>query len=60
MEENQVNYIDQNSKNGSVSYANDVIAIIAGIATVEIEGVARHERRHHKRHCGNAWQKEFD
>lgn len=40
MEENQVNYIDQNSKNGSVSYANDVIAIIAGIATVEIEGVA--------------------
>lgn len=40
MEENQVNYIDQNSKNGSISYANDVIAIIAGIATVEIEGVA--------------------
>ena len=27
-------------QNGSISFANDVVATIAGIATVEVEGVA--------------------
>jgi len=28
------------SKNGKISFANDVVAIIAGLATIDVEGVA--------------------
>ena len=28
------------SKNGKISFANDVVAVIAGLATVDVEGIA--------------------
>lgn len=42
MSDIQVNYIenDNHDKVGSISYANDVIAIIAGLAATEIKGIA--------------------
>lgn len=40
MAENQINYINKPNGKGSISYASDVIAIIAGLAATEISGVA--------------------
>jgi len=40
MSENQTNYINNADGKGSISYASDVIAIIAGLAATEIEGIA--------------------
>jgi len=40
MAENQTNYINKPDGKGSISYASDVIAIIAGLAATEISGVA--------------------
>lgn len=40
-ENNNVNYIEEASnKAGTISYANDVIAIIAGLAATEIAGIS--------------------
>ena len=38
-------------QHGSVSFANDVVATIAGLATIEIEGVAGYERRFFRKTC---------
>ncbi len=40
MSENKTNETPQSSEIGNVSFANDVLAIIAGLAATEIEGVA--------------------
>ena len=40
MSELQTNYINNKDSRGTISYATDVIAIIAGLAATEIEGVA--------------------
>ena len=40
-ENNEINYIEEaTNKAGTISYANDVIAIIAGLAATEIAGIA--------------------
>lgn len=40
-ENNEINYIEEAAnKAGTISYANDVIAIIAGLAATEISGIA--------------------
>lgn len=38
MSTNEMNTLEE--QNGSISFANDVVATIAGLATIEIEGVA--------------------
>ena len=35
----QIKIYDNNSNNGSISYAEDVIATIAGVSAIEIQGV---------------------
>lgn len=40
MSEQNVTIYDSNDKNGCVSYANEVIATIAGVAAIEVEGIA--------------------
>lgn len=40
-ESNEVSYIEETTnKTGTISYANDVIAIIAGLAATEIAGIS--------------------
>ncbi|MBS1412692.1 MAG: Asp23/Gls24 family envelope stress response protein [Christensenellaceae bacterium] len=40
-ENNEVSYIEETTnKTGTISYANDVIAIIAGLAATEIAGIS--------------------
>ena len=40
-ENNEINYIEEAAnKAGTISYANDVIAIIAGLAATEIPGIS--------------------
>lgn len=40
-EHNEVSYIEETTnKTGTISYANDVIAIIAGLAATEIAGIS--------------------
>ena len=40
-ENNEINYIEEaTNKAGTISYANDVIAIIAGLAATEIPGIS--------------------
>nr|WP_243108477.1 Asp23/Gls24 family envelope stress response protein [Maliibacterium massiliense] len=39
MAENNVTEVKKSEQNGQISFADDVIAIIAGLATIEIEGV---------------------
>ena len=39
-ENNEISYIEETNKTGTISYANDVIAIIAGLAATEIAGIS--------------------
>ena len=40
-ENNEISYIEETTnKTGTISYANDVIAIIAGLAATEIAGIS--------------------
>lgn len=36
----EITVYDSNTNNGTVTYANDVIATIAGVAATEVSGVA--------------------
>lgn len=40
MKENLPINVDESQQNGTISYANDVIATIVGVATAEVEGIA--------------------
>jgi uncharacterized alkaline shock family protein YloU len=40
MEENKVHTLDNNASLGSVQIADDVVAIIAGLAATEVDGVS--------------------
>ena len=34
------NLAANDSRNGKISFANDVVAVIAGLATIDVEGIA--------------------
>lgn len=40
MNENLPINVDESQENGAISYANDVIATIVGVATAEVDGIA--------------------
>lgn len=46
-------------KSGTITFANEVLEIIVGVAACDIPGVAGMSRRPEGRHCGNAGQKEL-
>lgn len=43
---------------GDVRIADEVVAIIAGLAATEVDGVSSMAGKHHKRNCQQAWHEE--